>query len=478
MSLRLGLAGAAMALVPLSDALAQTPAPADTAALLQRLEEAEQRLRVLERKLELQQEAATTAAASTPQVRATPTRFSIGTADGANFVRLRGVAHIDGRHFEGDASPVTSNTWLLRRLRPIIEGTFANYYDFRFTPDFAQGRSVIQDAYVVARFKPWAQVTVGKFKVPIGLERIQSANDLRFVERAFPTSLVPNRDIGLQLGGDIKSGLFSYNVSYTNGVNDGGSSESLPTPDVENDAKGDVSARVFFQPFVNSDNFALRGLGFGVAGTYVDVSGSTANTLLPSYRTPGQATFFSYRGNTAATATTPAINNATFADGERLRYSPQFYYYVNNFGVLGEYAVVSQDVTRVNGAVARSDTLDHKAWHLQFSWLLTGEEETFRSVTPATSFQLGKPGRGAWELVARIHELSIDEDAFIGGADSFATPATSARKARAAAIGVNWYLNPNVKWSVDYEQTRFDGGAATGDRPDEKVYFTRIGLGF
>ena len=43
---------------------------------------------------------------------------------------------------------------------------------------------------------------------------------------------------------------------------------------------------------------------------------------------------------------------------------------------------------------------------------------------------------------------------------------------------MNWYLNPNVKWSVDYEQTLFDGGAATGDRPDEKALLTRIGLAF
>jgi phosphate-selective porin OprO and OprP len=475
MRLRLGLAGAAMALIPLGDTLAQdaqTPVPADTAALLQRLEEAEQRLKVLERKLELQDEATTTAAASAPVVRASPTRFAIQSADGANSVRLRGVLHVDGRHFEGDASPATSNTWLLRRVRPIVEGTFANYYDFRFTPDFGGGRSVVQDAYVTARFKPWAQVTVGKFKAPIGLERIQSANDIRFVERAFPTSLVPNRDIGVQLGGEVAGGVFNYNVSYTNGVNDGSSSESNATPDIENDAKGDVSARVFFHPFLNSERFALRGLGLGVAGTYVDSTGSAANPLLPSYRTPGQATFFSYR-SAAAGAT-----NATFADGERLRWSPQFYYYYSSFGLLGEYAVVSQDVTRVNGATTRSDTLDNKAWHLQFSWLLTGEEETFRSVTPGTNFEIGKPGRGAWELVARIHELSIDADAFAGGADSFANPATAARRARAAAIGLNWYLNPNVKWSLDYELTRFDGGAASGDRPDEKAFLTRIGLAF
>jgi phosphate-selective porin OprO/OprP len=479
MRLRLGLAGAAMALIPLSSALAQQAAgaaapaatPTDTAALLQRLEETEQRLKVLERKLELQQEATTAAAASTPVVKASPTRFALQSADGANSVRLRGVLHIDGRHFEGDGSAATANTWLLRRVRPIVEGTFDNIYDFRFTPDFGGGKAIVQDAYVTARFKPWAQVTAGKFKVPIGLERIQSANDTRFVERAFPTSLVPNRDIGVQLGGDVAGGVFNYNVSYTNGVNDGGSSDNNATPDIENDAKGDVSARVFFQPFLTSDSFGLRGLGFGVAGTYVDSTGTSANALLPTYKTPGQATFFAYRA-----ATTGA--NATFAAGQRLRYSPQFYYYYSSFGLMGEYAVVSQDVSRVNGATTRTGSLDNKAWQLQFTWLLTGEEEGFRNPTPGSNFEVGKPGRGAWELVARIHELSIDSDAFAGGADSFANPATAARKARAAALGVNWYLNPNVKWSVDYELTRFDGGGATGDRPDEKAWLTRIGLAF
>jgi phosphate-selective porin OprO and OprP len=471
----IGLAGAAVALTPFAAAMAQ--APPSQEELLRRLEEAEQKIRILERKLENQDEAQAAATAAAPQVRATGTRFSIGTADGSSFIRLRGLLHVDGRHFEGDGTPATSNTWLLRRVRPVIEGTFANFVDFRFTPDFAQGRTVIQDAYITARLQPWAAVTVGKFKVPIGLERIQSAQDLRFIERGFPTSLVPNRDLGVQLGGELQGGLFSYNVSYSNGVLDGSSTENNVNPDGESDAKGDISARVFFQPFLNSDNFALRGLGFGVGATYVDSTGSATNTLLPSYRTPGQATFFSYRATAAASGTTPAVNG-TFADGERLRFAPQFYYYYNSIGLLGEYTQVSQDVSRIVGADTRSDSLDHKAWQLQFSWLLTGEEQTFRSPNPASPFQVGKPGWGAWEVVARVQEMTIDEAAFTGGAASFANLATSAQKAQSAGIGLNWYLNQNVKWQLDYDRTHFDGGAVTGDRPDEKAYFTRIALSY
>ena len=44
--------------------------------------------------------------------------------------------------------------------------------------------------------------------------------------------------------------------------------------------------------------------------------------------------------------------------------------------------------------------------------------------------------------------------------------------------GVNWYLNRNVRVSLDYETTRFEGGAAVGDRADEDVIFTRFQVSF
>jgi phosphate-selective porin OprO and OprP len=453
----------------------------DVSELRERLEAQEQKIRVLERKLELQDEAAKAAVPTTPVVRASPQQgFRIQSADSANVVRLRGVLQVDGRRFTDDITAETADTWILRRVRPILEGTLNGIYDFRFTPDFAAGRTVIQDAYVAARFKPWATLTAGKFKVPVGLERLQSATDIRFIERAFPTSLVPNRDIGLSFGGEISGGLINYSVGYFNGVSDGGSSESsTPTPDAESDTKGDWAARVFLQPFINSDNFALRGLGFGIGGTFIDSTGSAASTLLPSYRTPGQQTFFSYRTTTAASGVTPAVNG-TFADGDRVRWSPQAYYYVGSFGFLGEYVNVSQDVTRATPTAGlRSASLDHEAWQVQFSWFATGEDESFRGFTPGSVFSLDNHTWGAWELVARYHELAIDDAAFVGGTNSFANLDSSASKASAWGVGINWYLNQNYKWSLNYDVTSFEGGAVGGgDRPDEKAVFTRFGLQF
>ena len=149
--------------------------------LLKRLEEQDQKIMVLERKLEIGDEAAAAAKESTPVVAAGPKGFSLKSADGKNQIRLRGTLHLDYRNISGTDPGGTVDTFVATRVRPTIEGTFGSIYDFRFTPDFGQGRTVIQDAYVTARFKPGAQVQLGKFKAPIGLERLQSANDIRFV---------------------------------------------------------------------------------------------------------------------------------------------------------------------------------------------------------------------------------------------------------------------------------------------------------
>ena len=46
-------------------------------------------------------------------------------------------------------------------------------------------------------------VEQGKFKAPIGLERLQSDPDLPFTERALTSNLSSTRDVGVQLWGDV-----------------------------------------------------------------------------------------------------------------------------------------------------------------------------------------------------------------------------------------------------------------------------------
>ena len=55
-----------------------------------------------------------------------------------------------------------------------------------------------------------------------------------------------------------------------------------------------------------------------------------------------------------------------------------------------------------------------------------------------------------------------------------ANPSQSAREAREIGVGLNWYLNRNIKVQLNYEVTHFDGGAGIGDRSTEKVFLARF----
>src|SRR5918999_1363060 len=439
---------------PVIAAATDEPLPA---TVQERLEALELKVRTLERQLEVEQETkAVDKAKQTATVSAGANGFTLKSTDGAFQLKLRGLLPADSFWFFDGESPSNDHPFLLRRVRPIIEGTVFNIFDFRFTPDFAGGRTVIQDAYVDARFLPWLQLKGGKFKTPFGIERLQSASNIRFVERALPNNLVPNRDIGAELHGDLGQGLLSYSFAWLNGVNDGRSSEDFG--DVDNNVDKDVAARIFAHPFQNTGLVPLQGLGVGFAVSYVDARGNATSTNLPEYRTPGQQRFFAYRGG----------STATIANGERLRLSPQGYYYYGPFGLLAEYVTVSQEVERTIAGLTREGELDHDAWQVAVSYVLTGEDSTYKGV----KLSIENGTWGALEIKARYSELDLDEDTFTGGANSFADLTTAAEEATAWAVGFNWYLNQNVKLVLDYEHTTFEGGgggtaASPRDREDE-----------
>lgn len=408
------------------------------------------------------------------------TGYTLRSADGANVIHFRGNVSLDGRFFSDSYTPITADTFLVRRLRPTLEGTLDNNIDFRIMPDFAQGKTILQDGWANVRFEPWLALQFGKFKAPGGLERLQLEQFGRFIEASLTSDLEPYRDLGVKLGGAIGKGVLTYDVGVFDGAVDAGSTDSNTVPDQDSTGKFTWDGRLFARPFLPTDYLGLRGLGFGVAETYVRVTGvdtaSTTTSLLASYKTTGQQSMFSYRGNTATGGT---FNNATIAAGMERRVIPQFYYYYRFLGFLGEYVDEAQQVQRDLTATSnRLATLHNSAWQVQAAWFLTGEDEAYDSTTPRNDFRFGHGGTGAWELVARYHQISFDPAAFIDGSSSFANPATAPRSARAIGTGVNWYLDRNFKIQLDYEVTRFEGGATGGNRPSERVLTSQFAMIF
>jgi phosphate-selective porin OprO/OprP len=432
--------------------LTVAPDTASSPSLEARVDRLDQEIRILQRLREIAADSAAAAAKDRQTATANAKDgFSIKSADGKYSLRFRGYVQSDGRFYpNSDAIPTVDNL-LIRRARPIIEAAVGRYFEFRLMPDFGGTSPAIFDAYWDGKFAPEFTVRAGKFKPPLGLERLQSATDIVFAERGLPTNLVPSRDIGLQLAGDISEGLFAYQIGVFNGAPDlanGGDDLS--------DAK-DFAARVFVQPCKSG---SFRPLGLGIAASTGFERGSITSPGLPSYRTPGQQTLFRYNSNT----TTPANN--VYADGNRTRLSPQGYYYTGPFGLMGEYVISRNEVTRA-GVTAQ---LEHISWQTVGSFFLTGEKAGFRSPAPRRPFDLKEGGLGAVELVARYGELDLDEASF----PVYATITSSVQEAKAWGVGVNWHFTRTVKVGLDYERTTFIGGASDGDREPENALIGRF----
>jgi phosphate-selective porin OprO/OprP len=162
----------------------------------------DQKVRVLERLRENDQDAAATVAKAQPKISLGVGGFTLASADTNFAINLHGLVQLDSRTFFADQNLVNSG-FLLRRARPIITGTVFHDFDFNFTPDFGGTTVQIQDAYLNYRYNPGLQLEAGKFKSPVGLEQLQSDPVTTFNERSLVTDLVPNRDLGVELHGDL-----------------------------------------------------------------------------------------------------------------------------------------------------------------------------------------------------------------------------------------------------------------------------------
>ena len=419
------------------------------------------------------------------QVRANPNDgFLIESADGSSKFRIGGYVDFDGRFFADDERDQqawgtgAANTFLIRHARPELSATVDNIFDFRLLAEFAPTQNantngyaqgpVLYDAFVVARIDPAFAITVGQFKSPVGLEYLQYSPNNEFVELGLASQLVPGRDEGAQLSGKLFSGLLFYQVGIFNGGIDGNANVYSDT----NSGK-DGEGRIIVSPFHNAGIGWLEDFNIGISGTYGKELGSSAaaTDALPSFKTTSQLTFFTY-------------NAAAFADGEHVRYSPQLYWAAGPFSTLDEYVVSKQRVapTAVGVASQVDSYVRNSAYQIEFGYVLTGENASYNGVHPASDVTKG--GWGAWELVARFNHLTVGSEAFTAhNGVSDANPTTSAREAAAAAVGLNWYLNRNVKLEADYEHTEFKGGgggtvAAPVDRLNENLIVVEVQLAY
>jgi phosphate-selective porin OprO/OprP len=308
-----------------------------------------------------------------------------------------------------------------RRARMGFAGTLYERFGFKAEYDFADGETSLKDTYVEVMKLPWVQnLRIGHFKEPMSLDELTSDSYTTFMERALPNALVPSRNTGFMLfGGALEQRMTWALGAFRNTDNQSGNGFS-------DDPLYNVTGRVTGLPWYEEDGRRLLHLGLSASQQFRDQQNVAFRQRPEAHLAPN----FVQTGNLAAHGV--QIVNPELA----VVYGP--------FSFQSEYVQ-----TFVNGA---GDVGDPDFWgvYAQASWFLTGEsrpykvsEGIFDRVAPRRNFDLDG-GRGAWELALRFSRLDLDEGDVDGGTLDTGT------------FGVNWYLNPNLRWTLNYVLGRLE----------------------
>lgn len=470
--------------------VANAPLPQSIAQKSADIKNMDDKLAVLENRMEIEKKAAVEEAKKAPKLDVSNKGVSFTSSDGNYKLNLGGYIQADNRYFMDGSPSASSDNFLIRRARLSLGGTLYKNVDFRFATDFAGNQTGgstgyttrLFDAFVDLHYFTAASLQAGKFRIPISLERYQTATNLTFIERAYPAQLAPNRDIGIMLHGAIAypgykaqyatlpafKEFFGYEVGVFNGIRD---NQPVQNADSDKDNNKEVAARIFSHPFMHSGT-ALDGLGIGVGGTW----GQPRNNTLYGFTSPAQQTIFTY-------------NTATTGSGTQYRIYPQMYWYWKSLGMMGEYYTTMMRLNTVSGTKNYSADQTNSAWDVGLSYVLTGENNSFTAIKPKSNFDPSARTWGAFQAAARYSQMDLDANNFKNFGTSkapsylLADPRASVSKAQSWELGLNWLLNENVKIMTNYQQTYFTGGASNNqggviNRQMEKAFLTRFQLAF
>ncbi|NDC00333.1 MAG: hypothetical protein EBZ83_02795, partial [Verrucomicrobia bacterium] len=150
-------------------------------------------------------------------------------------------------------------------------------------------------------------------------------------------------------------------------------------------------------------------------------------------------------------------NSAAQRNGAIYRINPQAFYYYGPWGIQAEYIVQSQGVTLNTGSATQQRQIRDTSWAWQatLSYNITGEDNSFDSLVPKNNFdffQSEDPDAvGLWQIAFRADQLQLDSDLFRqptpGSSNTFASgnAASNVRGFNSYSLGLNWYLNPNIR---------------------------------
>ena len=451
---------AAAAVVPVTQALAQTQSDAQAETVQQKIDDLSAQIQDLKRSTSSQYTDVQNQQASSVKVTLDNGRPTISSANGDFTAAIRVLGQFDSAYYaQGDNAallpaangPDLSSGANIRRAQLGVQGKLFGDWSYFFNTEFGgssgtetQGR--IQSLYIqYDGLKPFG-ARIGAYPPAAGLEDSTSSSDTIFLERAAPSDILRN-----SVGGDGRDAASAFYagdrffaaLSWTGGkVADG----------AVFDEQNAALARASYLAYSDQDTkFVLSGSGAYLFKAADATPGDNATRTLTLSSAP-ELTVDS-TGTKLVSTGAISTNSLTVWGGEAGLQWQSFY----GQGGYFNYHIDTRTLTP-----PAAPNLDFDGWYAQATWVLTGENRVYKTDTaafsspkPAAPFAFNGSGWGAWELAGRYSVVNLNDNT---GSVGLATPFGGVRggEQKIWTAGVNWYPNAALRFALDYQNINID----------------------
>lgn len=366
--------------------------------------------------------------------------LEVATTDKAFSFKLSGKLQWDATNFDGlmaaDQNQPFDDTFntFIRRGEFGLEGTAYSDWDWGLRVSYDEYDDTSVDrAFIAYKGLDFAKITVGRFGVDYGLENTTSSSWITAIERPFMYDYL-NGDEDTQFGVNIKHsgdnyGLMAQVATY----------EDKYESDDNNELYG-YTLRAHWAPYLNGTD--VIHLAANYHNSEADDERARARTRM------------GIRSDNDFRLT---LGDVTVADKDNewvLESGAQF----GAFRAQAEY--FQRQISGETAGGANSD-VDISGYYGQVSYMFNGVRQY-----KAADGKWDKPDnmKGSWEIFARYESSTVDSDANaipanLGIAGLVADDASKEFETKAMVLGVNYFVNPAVRVSlnyVDYEVDNLD----------------------
>lgn len=319
------------------------------------------------------------------------------------------------------------------------------------------GTNGFREMWIGTKVGP-GKLIIGQHKPFRGMEELASSNEITLIERPNTTAT------GIYNGRQFLTGLFYKGNTEQYGYGAHASTLGSASQTTEGHSFG---ARGYWFPLSEDGRTVHLGLAYSTDRE----DGGSATT----------STVFQYGGRRGPSL---GLGNAGASLGSGLGTQSTIHGEIagsyGSFTAQAEYAMVTlENQFDVTGGAQDQDA-DVTAYYVQGSYFLTGEKKVYKKDRGA--FGSPKPNNswGAVEAVVRYEASENDETA--SGQPSgcalvgVANPNFQKCEASQITVGANWYVNPNVRFMLNYYLAEADVNSAAQDEPEAVTVRAQFGF--